>query len=246
MRLTVVSSVDPAPGEKLPYYEVGGVRYPSVTTILSVLSKPALGQWAANEAAEAALRYAQEVWDRKSRIDLSKLREWKRSHTAAKNVAADIGTWTHGLMDSVLAEARHRVPYPGPQDGTEKRLRGAAAGARRELRLRTFQAGRMVFSEANGYAGTFDVIASVKGLPVLLDYKTSSAVYDEHHLQTAAYLAAVAKPPSKIRRGILRLDKRSGVWELVYAPRPLLEDLEVFMAAKRLYDWRTRDAAWRR
>ena len=248
MKLTIRSETPP--GEKLPYYQIGLRRYPSVTTILGVLAKPALVQWAANQAAEKALDWAETVWDRKSPIGIGTLNEWKRAFVGNKDSAADIGTWTHLLMDSLLGGTKLRVPFPGKKDGTEQRLRKAAESAMRELKMKPIAPGALVYDRKNEYAGTFDAIVSIKGRPALVDWKTSSDVYPEYHLQTAAYLGALlSQKPQRTTvpaRAILRLDKRAGAWDLVYAPSALIDDLAVFLAVKQVYNWKSKGATWRR
>jgi len=62
-----------------------------------------------------------------------------------------------------------------------------------------------------GYAGTIDLVAEVEGVVGIVDLKTSTAIYKEHSLQTAAYLQAYNKTKGIAKecqtRWILRLDE---------------------------------------
>ncbi len=44
-----------------------------------------------------------------------------------------------------------------------------------------------VISELMGYAGTLDRIINLNGKRILVDIKTSNAIYDSYWLQLAAY-----------------------------------------------------------
>ena len=67
------------------------------------------------------------------------------------------------------------------------------------------------------YAGTVDAVANVNGEFSVIDFKTSNKIYDEYHLQVAAYGKCVeeiyGKPVEKAY--ILRFDKSSGEFEAV-------------------------------
>jgi len=49
---------------------------------------------------------------------------------------------------------------------------------------------RRVYDLRKGYAGTVDIIAEVQGKVSIIDLKTSTGIWKEHALQTAAYLNA--------------------------------------------------------
>ena len=245
---------------KPPFYEIGDRRYPSVTTVLSVIAKPALVQWAANEASKAALDFAMEVWDRKTPITEAEFKSWKKAHRDKADKALDIGTWLHDLMDFLLG-VRAAHPGPCPDLATGENLERAAKGAVEGLGLRLVENGRKVWRDGIGeqYAGTFDAIVEKGGLRYLVDWKTSSAVFGEMHLQTAAYVKARLHVFWEDRkdeggamavvvpgRAIVRLDKKTGGYEWVESPLSLEEDYAAFIACLKLYNWQTRDAAWRK
>ena len=69
-----------------------------------------------------------------------------------------------------------------------------------------------VYDFENGYAGTIDMVAEVRGRRGIVDLKTGNAIRDEHSLQTAAYLNAYNKGVKKKlkakTRWILRIDQK--------------------------------------
>ena len=68
-----------------------------------------------------------------------------------------------------------------------------------------------VYDFENGYAGTIDMIALVRGRRGVVDLKTGNSIRDEYSLQTAAYLNAYNKGAiKKLQAGarwILRIDQ---------------------------------------
>jgi len=55
---------------------------------------------------------------------------------------------------------------------------------------------KRIWSAKHRYAGTADAIAYVNGTPGVLDIKTSSGIWRDYNLQTAAYMAALQEPES--------------------------------------------------
>lgn len=70
---------------------------------------------------------------------------------------------------------------------------------------------RRVFDLKNGYAGTTDIVAEVKGKVCIIDVKTSTTIQSGHSLQTAAYLHAYNQSTDNgdvcEGRWILRIDQ---------------------------------------
>ena len=64
----------------------------------------------------------------------------------------------------------------------------------------------IVYDEEGGFAGTLDAVLEINGEIHLIDFKTSSAIYDTYWMQVAAYRAAYPKPIHKT--SILRLGTR--------------------------------------
>ena len=57
----------------------------------------------------------------------------------------------------------------------------------RQHRVDVIAAECQVVSEIHRYGGTLDLVATIDGVPSLLDFKTGRGVYPEHRIQLAAY-----------------------------------------------------------
>jgi hypothetical protein len=165
-------------------YTWAGRQYPSVTAIISGgVPKPFLPRWAAKVAAE----YAIGNLDHLRLLPAGQaIREVKQAPWAQRDTAADLGDRIHTAVEAA-ATGRPRPDLPDP-------AAGYLAGFDRFMAERKpmfLLAERTVYSRRYGYAGTFDAIAILPGLGVvLLDVKTGNRVYPEVCLQLAAYAAA--------------------------------------------------------
>lgn len=157
-------------------------KVPSVTSVCGVLAKPALIQWAANTSVdlckgaispgvEYSETYLQEVWNAA-----------RKASSGIKGTAASRGTAIHRAIES---------SYRGG-DGDSGTLPEVEAvrNCLDELKIRVLEVERKVYSRRYRYSGTLDLLGSTEAGLVLVDFKTSKAVYPEFRLQTAAYVAA--------------------------------------------------------
>lgn len=160
-------------------YLLDGLRIPGVTTVIGILDKPALVNWAARESAI----YADENWARLSsmrsadRVDAITKARW------AKNKAAVIkGNRIHALGDKLARGVEVEVPIE---------FRSQVEAYARFLDAWEIEAIATETPVANTeyrYGGTFDLITRSPRLGVsLADIKTGSGVYDEVGLQLNAY-----------------------------------------------------------
>lgn len=191
------------------FYNLNGKKLPSATTILSLLDKPALVQWAANQAIEAVVEHINGLKDE----DLSKEKILACVDAAKKNwrktskKALDTGTAVHSAIEIKLKTGRDPVELP--DEAMEAYI--AFLEWLDEHKLEPVAVETTVYGE--GYAGTADLVAYLDGQLTLIDFKTSKGIYDEYGLQTAAYRAAWNRMyPDKqvVGHGVLRLDKETG------------------------------------
>lgn len=191
------------------YYFNGEGPVPSVTTILEVMSKPALVTWKAQEAARAMyqeLKLADADYFRE--VSEEEAVKWALQQTdSRRDKAAGIGTSVHLLADLVSrSEASERIVGAFQMSEQEKPYVDAFRGF---LAFLEAQGGRIISSEhvvwsLNGYAGTYDLICELPGscrdddghdgeqcdCPAelwLIDIKTSKSYYPEYGLQLAGY-----------------------------------------------------------
>jgi hypothetical protein len=172
-------------------YRINGEKVPSATTILGVLNKPALLDWAARLAREG--------------------RDWRD----VRDEAAERGTDSHTLACGLLAGDR-----VGLQDlKDEHRAYGQAAMrwiSRRRPQVEQLE--RMVASTEHGYSGRLDLLGRVSEGLGLWDYKSVTKwahndkgdvlpPYDENALQLDLYSGALVESgyPAPDFGGVVRL-----------------------------------------
>jgi hypothetical protein len=178
------------------FYEVDDLKLPSVTSILKVISKPALVPWASKMAVQryTQLLRANEVGDfgqlmaiERSALDAFE-EEAKGAHRDVMQSAADVGTRVHEYLEALYTES------PLPEITAEMAIPLQAYDEWvATSKLNVLDSERMVYSKQYGYAGTLDVLGTMGDDVVVADWKTSSGVWDEYALQLAAYANAVVE-----------------------------------------------------
>lgn len=162
------------------YKDANGIKVPGVTTLLSKgLPKPALVNWAARTAAE----YAVDNWDALTQAPISeRLDQIRNAPNSSKNAAALRGTKLH--------DAAQQLQEQGTVDVDPEQLPLVEAYLKfcRDWDLHAEYVESAVYSVTHGYAGTLDLIATLRdGKRWLLDLKTSKGVYGDMALQQAPY-----------------------------------------------------------
>jgi hypothetical protein len=228
------------------FYTIEGQRLPSVTTILDIIAKPALGPWYAKEERRYFETAMLEVLSRPGARDpefvLAAVAEAVTGVKAAdreKQKAAAIGTAVHAGIEW---ELRRQL---GDDAGPALHLPEAAAWAveswkdwAQSVTLEPLAIERTVYCLECGYAGTLDLYARVKGVLTVLDWKSGKAIYPEAFLQNLAYRHAATRAGLPSAQGlIVRLPKHleDPAWEVMSVPAALT--LEDFLAALRLWRW---------
>ena len=228
------------------FYHVEGRELPSVTTVLEVIAKPALGPWYAKEERRYFETAMLEVLSRPGARDpeyvLAAVAEAVTGVKAAdkeKQRAAMIGTAVHAGIEWHLRRAL------GDDAGPEPRLPDAAAWAveswkdwAASVKLEPLAIERTIYCLECGYAGTLDLYARVKGVPSVLDWKTGRAIYPEAFLQNVAYRHAARRLGMVSNQGlIVRLPKLldDPAWEVMAVPATLRQ--ADFLAALQLWRW---------
>ena len=146
------------------YKNAEGTRLPGVTTVLGILNKPALLDWAWKLGLEGE--------------DYKKVRD----------KAGDIGTLAHYLIMCHLTGQKPDTSEYSPEnlDKAENCLLSYYEWEKSH----PFTTGRVeeaVVSERYQYGGTFDCLAMVGNQLELLDFKTGKGIYPEMIYQLAAY-----------------------------------------------------------
>lgn len=174
---------------------------PSVTTKLKVLGlgTNALVAWSANTERAAILEACAEVYAEGvdgGPADFAAAVEARighaKQHQKILTQAGEIGTSIHAAIQRRMAELM------GQEVGPEPALSDQAQWAFMAFEdwwkasgLKPVRSEQPIYDETLRYAGTIDLIAEDPKLGLgIVDFKTSKYVYDEHHLQVAAYCHA--------------------------------------------------------
>ena len=184
-----------------------GAKYPSVTTILRAINKPALVNWAAREERKmvlAALGAAMDSVEKGKKLGrmafMKRVEDFigaEKAHNKLRSKAGDIGTGIHQMAEWHLRSELKQKVGPEPQV-PEASTWGYMAWDdwRRSVNLVPLHIEQTCYSDKYGYAGTFDLLCEMD-LPdgtrgnVLADWKSGKAIYNEQPIQTAAYIEAV-------------------------------------------------------
>ncbi len=188
-------------------YTWGGQFVPGVTSILKVIDKPLLMPWAIGVTRDYWLEAVNS-----GRTDFAKIHKesWNASKKISKD-AANIGKNVH-----LYAEC-HFKSLPLPELLTDQAKRGVEAFHKwldaHKVVIKASE--RLVFSKEYYYAGTCDFVAEIDGVLSVGDIKTSSGIYPEMLMQTAAYQNAMQEERGMKFdvRWIVRFDKKTGEFE---------------------------------
>jgi len=136
---------------------------PGVTTVLNLLSKPALVPWANKMGLQG--------------IDTSKYVDDK----------ADIGTLAHAIItDKLTGKETDTSDYSKNQiDLAENSCLSFWEWGKDHKIESVMFVERPLVSEAHRFGGTLDIYAVVNGRKEIIDLKTGSGIYDEHIYQVA-------------------------------------------------------------
>lgn len=214
--------------EKAHAYTFDGQFVPGVTTILNVLSKPALMPWAIGVTRDYWLK---EVNSGRTDFQTIHKESWNASKKVTKD-AANIGQNVHEYAECFFKK------QPLPELKSDQAKRGVEAFHKwfDSHKIEILASERRVFSKEHYYAGTCDFVAKIDGVLGVGDIKTSSGIYPEMRLQTAAYQHALQEEKgSKFEvRWIVRFDKKTGEFEA----KPFYDfdlDFKGFLAALTLH-----------
>ena len=194
------------------YHEKSKLYVPSVTKILDIISK---GEGFNN-------------WLKKQGDNADKLLK----------EAGDLGTNIHNFLEAIGRGTTINVSALKPR---EKRCVEAFI-AWKEKNVKRFIRTEGEISTAT-YGGTLDAVVELKdGRVAVIDYKTSSAIYETYELQVAAYARGYeVNDFGKIDTGyILRFEKKDDKPKDMEEKEVinLAESFELFECARKLWVWK--------
>lgn len=174
------------------------IDVPSVTGVLKVLDKPAIIPWAEARGIDGAVQAV-----RLGEIDpqdaasvahaVGTVRTLKLGADAARDQGADRGTSLHNALELYVKTGQ--VPsvaaFPVEHRGYVQALCRWLLAARPEPTAVEVCVG----SVEHGFAGRLDLRATIDGRDLVVDLKTNAKgrVYDDPHIQTAAYVGALVE-----------------------------------------------------
>jgi hypothetical protein len=215
---------------------------PGVTGVLQVISKPALIPWAKREALEHVRQaLISKLGGKEKRvvrltadwIDLL-IKEAKGRPDYIKDEAADLGTQAHAFIDKII----RKEPFDLAKVTDERVANAVMAFVDwwHKCEIQFVMGDTKVASLLHGYGGSLDALGvTADGRIVLLDWKTSNAIYDEYALQVAAYAKAYEEMygATVSEAWIVRFGKKDAKFEV-----KKLKDIEhsflAFLAAHHL------------
>ncbi|GAA1064687.1 hypothetical protein [Streptomyces asiaticus] len=160
------------------------IKVPGVTSIVGMLPKDFLTFWAAKVSAEAAV----DNWDIVSQLiqrdPAGAIDYLKNTHRRQTKAASDLGSAAHDLFERL---ARGESVNPRYVHADVKPHLHWFREFLDEVQPEFIHLEETVWSDTYQYAGSFDAIARIDGETVVLDWKTSKAVYDSVALQLSAY-----------------------------------------------------------
>lgn len=235
------------------FYDIDGRTYPSVTSILQIISKPALVAWSAKVEREMVKEVSARLYEQSLSLqEPLSLPQWllrledmlgkEKAHTKELAKAGEIGTQVHALIEFTLRmELLEKV---GPSPALETKAQFAYASWqkwRQSVRFKPVMVEFTVVSKKYGYAGTADLLAEVDGVLTLVDWKTGKKIYPESWLQNIAYRKCIEEMGLGVpEQGmILRLPKTEADpdFEVGIVPSCKEELFEAFQNAQRLWKW---------
>ena len=202
------------------HYKIGNEIYPSSTTILSILRKPAIEVWAVKTTVEYLGKRLDDVINGKIKLNAKNaykiLTEARQEHEKIKEKAASLGSDVHKAIElifkseisiSELLDAIDSESYPSIT---------AFLDWKSSHDIKALGNEEIVYHKELKYAGTLDFRCEFNGEKYIVDFKTSKRIYPEMLLQLASYKYAyefMHPKDSGYKVGILRLDKNNNGFE---------------------------------
>jgi hypothetical protein len=234
------------------WYNIDGVEYPSVTTILSVIAKPALIAWSAKVEREMVMSASAQLYQdiigtpKMSKeaflTSLSMRLGNMKAHRKIAQKASEIGAQAHRLIDwNLRASLMQKVgPPPKISDAAQWAFM-AWEDWKKSVKLKPIYMEQTVYSKLYGYAGTMDLYAEVDGKLSVIDWKSGKAIYPEASLQNAPYRAALREmghgdPEQGI---IVRLPKNveDPEFEVKIIEEPESDLMDTFLHTMEVWKW---------
>lgn len=213
--------------EKSHRYFLDGKPLSGVTTVLGVIAKPALINWAARMSADYILENLKDLKDLEQVCELA-----KNAHNRKKDKGAEAGSDIHAWIESWIKDSTIALP----EDPTARRQAQQFVKWAEEKKVKFLESEKKMYSEEMWLGGTVDAVATIDGKKYVVDFKTQARLWDRTpFLQTAAYRLMLEEMGEKDFYGsLILLLPKEGKLEEHYSYDEET-DKEGFMSALWLY-----------
>jgi|TARA_Y100000310_G_scaffold155147_1_gene154622 hypothetical protein len=198
-------------------YHMDGEFVPAVTSVLSttIAKQQFLMPWAVKIGAE----WFKDNSEAFSQAEISvedMVTGIKKAYKRKSAGAIDLGRQVHEWCEQAILWKLGQAEIPSmPSNEEATNSINAFREWVKQNEVEWLAAEQRVYSRTHKYAGTVDAVARVNGEFAVIDFKTSARIYEEYHLQVAAYAKCVESIYGEPVEGayILRFDKESGDFE---------------------------------
>jgi len=167
------------------YLMINGVKQPltGCTTVLNIVSKPALIQWSANMTAEYVIDNFEEGCDLEALC-----KEAKTAHRKRKENAGDYGNMVHDIISGIIEVAIRNDGYINPlTESKEKSIQNFIEWAV-DNKVEFLETEKNIWSEKYFLGGIVDFVCRIDGQIFIGDIKTAkSGIYAENLWQCSGY-----------------------------------------------------------
>jgi len=163
------------------YYYNGSRYVPSGTTVIGMLDKPFLKQW----AADCAVDYIDTCYNDPDMIWANVEKKARKAYVQESMEAADYGTYIHKLCEVSLTDD---IKIESPHELTQKFMDGLWAWKTKH-KVKVIAMEHEVVTDT--YGGRIDLVCEMDGVVTLVDFKTGGgAYYNTWKYQLAGYRQA--------------------------------------------------------
>lgn len=214
-----------------------------VTTVLSVIAKPALIQWSSNENTKYVLENSDRFFDFKTKkFDWNELcavlDEAKTAHRKKKEDAGQKGTDVHSEVENVITDGiKTTAGKIGEYKGETEQVKLFHEWAKKND-VKFLESEINVYSEKYWIGGICDFVCEWKGKRYIGDLKTSSGIYPEHFYQIGAYDICLQEMGHQKADGyiVVNTPKTGGIKiKIVDDKKELKQNQDAFLHALGLY-----------
>jgi hypothetical protein len=196
--------------EKHIFWDKNSKRITGVTSVTSVIDKSRpLIFWAIGLMRDNLLQLKEKGLS----ISADQILEASKLHQVRKEEAADIGTKIHDWVEQWIKGKKPGAPEdPQVMNGINAFLKWV-----KETKIKLKCSETIVYSKKHDFVGIMDAEGEMDGADVIVDFKSSNAIYPEMLLQLSGYwLAREEEVGKKYTKGyIARFGKDTGDFDVI-------------------------------